>query len=677
MYKILHKNIAFFLLLAACTSKIDPNSNTNSQNSNSNSAQNASYDSFEKTKIIPRGIFFDDKEIHSVSLCPNGKNLQFFKKDQFGKALFCISDLNGKIQKSIKLINECHGFTDYSSKRVLFLNDNGDENTHIFRVNLKNDEIKNLTPFPGVKAMIIRFSRKHVDQAVIGMNKDDPKWFDIYKLNLKTGKLDLILKNREFSPQVICDEDFNIKFLHKVNLDASCDIFYVNGDKKELFEHIPPQDSGTTYIDSLSKDGKYIYKIDSIGRDKSVFVKQNIQTKEKQVLFSNDKADISHVSYNTYTFEPEFVEVNYLKSELHAIDPKMKPHLDHIKSVVGKDKCISITGHEKNFITFSTYSDVLRGKLFLYDTKTKEVRSLFNKKRKIDNYKFSKTDPIVIKSRDGLDLVCYLTKAYNYKSGTPSALILMPHGGPWARDYWGFNFISQFFANRGYSVLQVNYRGSTGFGKNFINAANGNVEKMHDDLIDAVNWAIQNKIADKNKIAVFGGSFGGYATLRCLTQNPELFKCGIDMCGFSNWITFINTIPKYWTPFLSSLYWLIGDINTPKGRKNATLNSPITHIKNIKSPLLILQGKNDPRVVPQESLQMYNAIKDKVNASYILYVNEGHGVSSDNNFRSFIAFMERFLHDNLGGRLMEIEPMDVLTNEYKVVGGGKYLGVQY
>ena len=266
--------------------------------------------------------------------------------------------------------------------------------------------------------------------------------------------------------------------------------------------------------------------------------------------------------------------------------------------------------------------------------------------------------PVEVKTRDGLTLVCYLSIPYqsdtklNGHPDNPLPMVLFVHGGPWARDSWGYNSYHQWLSNRGYAVLSVNYRGSTGFGKNFINAGNKEwAGKMHDDLIDAVNWAINEKIADKENIAIMGGSYGGYATLVGLTFTPDVFACGVDIVGPSNLQTLLETIPPYWAPMINVFTTRVGDHRTVEGRKLLNERSPLNYTDKIKKPLLIGQGANDPRVKQTESDQIVKAMQGKnIPVTYVLYTDEGHGFARPENRLSFNAVSEIFLSQILGGR---------------------------
>ena len=295
---------------------------------------------------------------------------------------------------------------------------------------------------------------------------------------------------------------------------------------------------------------------------------------------------------------------------------------------------------------------------YRYDRARKQAQFLFSNREALEGLPLAKVHPVVIKSRDGLDLVSYYMlplEGDRDSPGHPSSplpMALLVHGGPWARDNWGYNPVYQLLANRGYAVLSVNFRGSTGFGKNFVNAANLEwAGKMHDDLVDAVQWAIEQKIADPQRVAILGGSYGGYATLAGLTFTPDTFACGVDIVGPSNLVTLLNTIPPYWEPQVELWANRVGDHRTEEGRAFLTERSPLTHVDRISKPLLIGQGANDPRVKQAESEQIVQAMQDKnIPVTYALYPDEGHGFARPENNLSFFAVTEAFLAGCLGGR---------------------------
>jgi dipeptidyl aminopeptidase/acylaminoacyl peptidase len=370
------------------------------------------------------------------------------------------------------------------------------------------------------------------------------------------------------------------------------------------------------------------------------------------------------------------VTVEYLNPDISVIDLKIFEDIKYLKSKLDESalKIVSRSNDDNRWLIIS-YSSFEPSKYYLYTRDSKSntpvsLKCLFSTQPELDKYQLQKKNPIIIKSRDGLDLVCYLTKSCDFKEGTPSKMLIRVHGGPWGRDNICLNKEVQLFANRGYSVLQINYRGSIGFGKKFTNAANGNLHKIRNDIIDGVNWAIKNKIADKDKIGIIGASFGGYSVLAGLAFTPNVFCCGIDVVGPSNFMTILRTVPKYWKPRMISWYKLIGNPETKAGRSKLLSFSPITRVNSIKKPLMIFQGEHDPRVNRAESDQMVAAMKENgLPVVYVLYSNEGHGFHHEANSKTHQAFTEKFLAKVMGGWYEPIYQGELERSSHQILEG--------
>jgi dipeptidyl aminopeptidase/acylaminoacyl peptidase len=352
------------------------------------------------------------------------------------------------------------------------------------------------------------------------------------------------------------------------------------------------------------------------------------------------------------------VAFNYARPEWKVLDRSIQADLDYLKTVAGGDISVTSRTLDDRTWTVAYLMDNRPVRFYLYDRTARRARFLFTNRKALEDLPLATMHPVVIESRDGQDLVSYLTLPVDSDRGRrgrpdrPLPMVLAVHGGPWARDGWGLIPEHQWLANRGYAVLSVNFRGSTGFGKRFINAANGEwAGKMHDDLIDAVNWAVQERIADKDRIAIMGGSYGGYAALVGLTFTPDVFACGVSLVGPSSIITLLNTIPPYWEPEIAMFTTRVGDHRTEEGRRFLESRSPLTFVEGIRRPLLIGQGANDPRVKQSESDQIVDAMQRKgIPVTYALYSDEGHGFARPENRMSWSAVVEAFLSRHLGGR---------------------------
>ena len=436
------------------------------------------------------------------------------------------------------------------------------------------------------------------------------------------------------------------------------------------------EDTMTTGFVGFDKTGKTLYMIDSRERDTGALKSLNPESKESRLIIEDPRADIGLFTRHPTEKNIQAVAINYEKMEIKVLDDSIKSDIDYLKELEQGELHISARSLDDKIWLVAYISDVSSVKYYVYDSSTKKAKYLFSNRKDLEEYSLLPMNPVVIKSRDGLNLVSYLTlpSGYDLDKNRPAAalpLVLYVHGGPWARDSWGLNPVHQWLGSRGYGVLSVNYRGSTGFGKNFINA--GNLQwgrKMHDDLIDAVNWAIESKIADPAKIAIMGGSYGGYATLVGLTMTPDVFACGVDLVGPSNLQTFAKSIPPYWEPILSDFKKRVGGWETPQELEIMAERSPLTFVDKIVRPLFIAHGAHDPRVKQAESDQIVHAMETKkIPVIYALYDDEGHGFARPENRLSYYALVEQFLAKILDGKAQKIG--DDLKGSSLILNGKK------
>ncbi|HSW81922.1 MAG TPA: S9 family peptidase [Usitatibacter sp.] len=546
-----------------------------------------------------------------------------------------------------------------NSKMILFINDRGgDENYLLYGVSPEGGALKSYTPFQKTRVIPIGGSRKRVDEILIGLNNRNPQWHDAYVLNTLTGDLKMVYQNDQYGA-VEADEDLNLRFAFKERAGGGQDVFRFKDGKAEPFSSIPAEDSITTNSLNISADGKTLFWIDSRGRDKAALVAQDIATGTTRVLGESDRGDISSVMSNPATLAPEAYAVNYLRKEWTPVSGAVKADIDALNAQVkGQWEVVSRDDADSKWILY--VDEVTKPISYqLYERKTRKVSPLFVTRPELEGKPLAPMYGREIKARDGLTLVAFLTLPVGASSkgdgmpDKPVPMILNVHGGPWAQDKFGYNAEAQWMANRGYAVLQVNYRGSTGFGKNFVEAANHEFGgKMHDDLIDAVKWAVDNRITTADKVAIYGGSYGGYATLVGMTFTPTTFACGVDIVGPSSLVTLIESFPAYWKPFMEgSWYRRVGNPEKPADRELLLARSPITKMDRIQRPLLIAQGANDPRVTQKESDQIVHAmVEKKIPVTYVLYADEGHGFARPENRLSFYAISEAFLSRCLDGR---------------------------
>ncbi|HSX14144.1 MAG TPA: S9 family peptidase [Chlamydiales bacterium] len=600
--------------------------------------------------LIPRKIIFGNPDKTMVRLSPDGKMISYLAPHH-GVLNIWIAPVD-HIQEATVISNDTDRgirqyFWSYDPDYILYLQDfKGDENFRLYSYNLATHETRLLTPEKDVKTVIFAGSVAKPKKLLIGMNARNQSYFDVYLLDLKSGKLKLVIENDDYS-ELIADNNLHIRFGIKLNEHGDQEIFEREKNGWKFFMKIPMENTMNSSILGFNKKNDTIYILDSRDSDTAVLKTLHLKTGVTKVIAEDSKADLKPFTTHPTNKNIQAIEINYDKPRIQVLDKTIAKEIEHLNTFhKGHFQIVSRSKDDKKWIV-AYADDQSPAKYYLYD-RTK-LEYLFTSNPALEKAQLAPMKPVVIRSRDGFDLVCYLTQP-NGKG--PHPMILFVHGGPWARDEWGLNATHQWLANRGYAVLSVNYRGSTGFGKKFVNA--GNLEwsgKMHDDLIDCVNWAVSNNIAEIKKIGIMGGSYGGYATLVGLTFTPDVFACGVDIVGPSNLMTLCQSFPPYWKPLISDMKKRIGDWDTESGAKALSEKSPISLVNKIQKPLLIAQGAFDPRVKQAEADQIVDAMKmNHIPVIYALYPSEGHGFANPNNRLSFYALTEQFLADVLGGK---------------------------
>jgi len=615
--------------------------------------------------LISRDILFGNPDRVVTRMSKDGKLLSYIAPKD-GVLNIWVAPID-KLQEAKVITNETQrGIRSYfwanDNSHIIYAQDKkGDENWRLYSVNVSTNEQKDLTPSDGVRASILKLSDKYSNEILILINDRVPEYFDIYRVNIDTGKRELVYENTAQYASFIADDDFKIRLGYKMLPSGEGEMYlFENGDieKAELFQKILPQDMLTTDPLHISTDGTKLFMTDSVGRNTSALIEIDLSTNTRKIIYENEKADIADYIVDTKSKMIQGVATNYLRKDWMIVDSKIASDLAYLKEIEDGDlEILSRTYEDDKWVVVFSKSDS-PSKYYLYDRTQKEARFLFVSNTSQEGLPFAKMYPQNIKARDGLDLVSYLTipRWLDDGKGIPTKtvpLVLYVHGGPNARDSWGFSSVSQWLANRGYAVLNVNYRGSIGFGKNFSNAGDGEwARKMQDDLADGVQWAIDNKITQKDKVVIMGGSYGGYAALVGMTMTPDMYVAGIDIVGPSNLETLLNSIPPYWKPQIAHLIKIIGaSPETEEGRAFLKERSPLSFAKNIKKPLLIVQGANDPRVKQAESDQIVEAMKKlSIPVVYLLYPDEGHGLARPENRLSMYANAEVFLANFAGGR---------------------------
>jgi dipeptidyl aminopeptidase/acylaminoacyl peptidase len=550
-------------------------------------------------------------------------------------------------------------FWAYTNHHVLYSQDNdGDEDWHIYSVDLETGEIRDLTPIEKIAARIQGVSPKIPEEVLVGINDRDQRHLhDIYRIHIGTGERTLVQENPGFAG-FMTDDEYRVRFA--LTLTPQAGHLYLKPDPEQgwkEFTRIEPEDAMTTHPAGFDKSGERYYLLDSRGRDKSALRAVNIETGEMELLAESELADINDALIHPTEKNVQAVSSNHARQVWTVLDPSVQADFDYLSGVADGELLVTSRTLDDSRWTVAFTMDTGPIRFYLYDRSAKKARFLFTSQSDLEGLPLTKMHPEIIKARDGLDLVSYLSLPLardpegTGRPDSPLPMVLMVHGGPWARDEWGFSAFHQWLADRGYAVLAVNYRGSTGFGKAFINKANNEwAGTMHDDLIDVVEWAVEQGIAERDKVAIMGGSYGGYATLVGLTFTPDFFRCGVDIVGPSNLITLMENPPPYWMPIMSQMKVRVGDYTTPEGRKFLDSRSPLFFVDRIQRPLLIGQGKQDPRVKQAESDQIVDAMKARnIPVSYMLFTKEGHGFAKPENRLAFFAVTEAFLAEHLGG----------------------------
>ena len=615
------------------------------------------------TELIARDALFGNPERANVQISPDGKYLSWVAAVD-GVLNVWVAPADNPSQARAVTQDKARGirsyFWSYQPDTLLYLRDSGgDEDFHLYAVDLKTGQAKDLTPFPKTTAQVAGVSPKHPGTILVGMNDRDAQWHDIYKVDLASGNRTLLEKNDAQIAGYIADADYTLKYAQRSRPDGGADVLRRSANGAwEKFDDIPFEDVLTTSPGGLTLDGKTLYFTDSRGRNTAALFAIDVASGKRTLVLEDARADVGGTLADPATGKVQAVSVDYLRDEWKVVDPAIRADLEKLEAIGPGDVSVNTrTLDDKTWIV--AYSAAEAPLVYYrYDRGTGTLTKLFSARPKLEGKPLVPQWPVEIASRDNKTLVSYLTLPRSAdanndgKADAPVPLVLLVHGGPWARDSYGYGGYNQWLANRGYAVLSVNFRGSTGFGKDFTNAGNGEwAGKMHDDLIDAVQWAVKQGVTTQDQVAIMGGSYGGYATLTGLTFTPDAFACGVDIVGPSNLNTLLSTVPPYWASFFEQLAKRMGDPRTDAGKKWLTERSPLTRADQIKKPLLIGQGANDPRVKQAESDQIVKAMQAKnIPVTYVLFPDEGHGFARPENNKAFNAVTEGFLAQCLGGR---------------------------
>ncbi len=627
--------------------------------------------------LVPRRLYFENPERAWLRVSPNGTRLAWLAPRD-GVLNLWVAPIDAIEQAQPVSHATDRAISNYfvwawTDRHIVYFRDrDGDENWRAVSVDVETGATVPLTPERGVLSFFRQRSRKWPTEMLLAHNARDKRYHDVHRVDITTGGSSLVFENIDFG-RLYIDTDFNLRFGSRTRRDGSSEILERKDDGTwARFTEIPLEDVQTTWPVSIPPDRKSLYLIDSRGRDKGALFELDLASGERRLLAEDGESDITEVVLHPETERPIAAMAKAARIRWHVVDPEYRQDFVAMQGFAGPGEVyLAPVGSEAK--SFGAYidRDKASGEYVLFDRQRQSVRRLFLSRPKLDGIGLQPMQPVIIPARDGLAIPGYLTlPSDTFRKGP---LVLVIHGGPYWRDSCGFNSTHQWLANRGYAVLSVNFRGSTGFGKAFINAADREWGgRMHDDLIDAVEWAVGAGYADRARVGFMGASYGGYAALTAATKTPEVFACIVDIFGISNLVTFMATIPPYWGSWFDIWKRRLADPATEEGRAWLRERSPLTHVGRIKRPLLIAQGMNDVRVVPGESEQIVRAMQERnIPVIYVTFPDEGHGFVREQNRLAFNAIVEQFLAKHLDG---SAEPIgDALDGSSLKVEAGRHL----
>ena len=606
----------------------------------------------EEIPLIPMRDFFRNPEKTSFELSPDGVHIAFMMPWK--------NRMNVHIQKigeeTVTRITSAEerdiaAYLWGSNNRILYVQDTGgDENFRLYAVNIDGTNPRDLTPFEKVRVQLVDELRDNDTEVLIGMNRRDPRLFDVYRLNIDTGEMNMIAENPGNVSEWVTD-NAGVLRVATTSDGVNTSILYRDTDK-DAFQSVLT----TNFKDSLSPlfftpDNKLLYVSSNLERDKSAIYTFDVKNgKFVELIYKHPEVDVNSLLRSRKRKKITGVAFTTDKQHYAFFDDQRKQLQETLEQKLpGYEVAVSSMSRDETKVLVRTFSDKSRGAYYFFDRENGDFRKLVDISPWLNEAHMADMKPVTYTSRDGLTIHGYLTLPKNVEARN-LPVVINPHGGPWARDRWGFSPEVQFLANRGYAVLQMNFRGSTGYGKDFwMKSFKQWGLTMQDDITDGVNWLIQQGIADPDRIGIYGGSYGGYAVLAGLVYTPDLYACGVDYVGVANLFTILESLPPYWELGRQMFYEMMGDPEADKELLEKI--SPVFHAENIKAPLFIAQGANDPRVKKAESDQMVAALKERgIEVPYMVKDNEGHGFRNEENRFDFYAAMETFLAKHLGGR---------------------------
>ncbi len=599
---------------------------------------------------IPLRDFFKNPESRGHLLSPDGKTLSYLAPWESRMNIWIRPTAGGEVRRiTSEKDRDIRDYFWHGNEFVIYAQDNkGDENFHLFRVNLKTGEIKDLVPFPKVRADLIDdledISKTDI---LIQHNKRNTELFDAYRLNVATGEMKMAARNPGHVDHWV--DDHKGRILAATETDGVNATLLTRPDEKTAFKKVLTTNFREHLdVQFFTFDNKQLYAVSNIGRDKGTIVTIDPATgKETGIIYQNPDVDVDGLAFSKKRKVLTYASYTTWKEQRKYLDPQTEKMFTTVEQKL-PDYQIDGVGndHEENQFVIAATSDRTPGSRYLFNLKSGELTKLAEVAPWLKQERLAPMKPIEYKSRDGLTIHGYLTLPLG-REPKNLPVVVNPHGGPWARDVWDYNPEVQFLANRGYAVLQMNFRGSTGYGRKFWESSFKQWgKKMQDDITDGVQWLINRGTADPKRVAIYGGSYGGYATLAGVTFTPNLYAAAVDYVGPSNMFTFMKTIPPYWKPFLDEMYEMVG--NPDKDKELLASESPVLHSDQIKTPLFIAQGAQDPRVNKAESDQMVESLRKRgVDVEYMVKDNEGHGFDNEENRFAFYEAMEKFLDQHL------------------------------
>jgi dipeptidyl aminopeptidase/acylaminoacyl peptidase len=609
--------------------------------------------------LLPRAVLFGNPDRANPQVSPDGKSIGFLKADDKGVLQVWVRPVGDAAGERVVTRDKKRGIRDWfwsqDSGSILYGQDEGgDENDHLFACAVANGETRDLTPIQGVKSMFVAHDRELPGELLVAMNRRMKMVFDLWKVDLATGALTMVEQNPGLVVRTIVDRQHRVRAVVVVNPAGGSELRGRGpaGDDewKPLLkwgadESVEPLE--------LSADAKTLYLKSDLSSDTLALEAMDLATGERTPIASDPGVDAGVVLFEEATGKPQAVSFSRDRPKWKVLDPAIAPDFAAIEKTAGGGGFGIASRDDADATWVVAYvTDDAPTRWALWDRKAQAAKPLFTSRTALEGAKLATMRPVDVTARDGLVIPTLVSLPPGVEAKALPTVVLV-HGGPWARDRWGFDTQAQWLANRGYAVLQVNYRGSTGFGKKHKLAARKEFAgKMHTDLLDALDWAVKEGISDRKRVAIMGGSYGGYATLVGLTFTPDVFACGVDIVGPSNLVSLVESFPPYWRPMLVNNWFpYVGDPNVPEDRKDMEARSPLFRVDKIKAPLLVAQGANDPRVTKKEADQVVEAIRARGGAvEYVVYDDEGHGFARPENRLDFYGRAEAFLAKHLGGR---------------------------